>query len=134
MICWKAAASVEVKLPWYVVKSSCPIFSSTLILRSVDSTQAFAAGGSFSAPVLAGAALSSLEVFFAGVLRLWVRALLAIRKMIETEIRSKKRARRPSIGSNPPAAAPSPHLYIAHALYALNATAASAFQNIIVWL
>src|SRR5258706_12275570 len=29
---------MEVKLPWYVVNSSCPTFSSTLISLNVDST------------------------------------------------------------------------------------------------
>jgi hypothetical protein len=51
-----------------------------------------------------------------------------------TEIKSRKRTRRPSIDSNPPEVARGLHLYIAHAHHALNAAGASAFQNIIVWL
>jgi hypothetical protein len=69
-----------------------------LILRSVVSTQAFAAGYNFFNPLFAGAALSLAAVFFAELLRLWLRALWAIRRTIETEICSKNRTRRPSIG------------------------------------
>src|SRR6266478_1501569 len=113
---------------------SCPIFSSTVNFRSVVSTHAFAAGDNFLIPLFAGTTSSLAMGFLVKVLRLWLRALWAIRRTIETGIRSKKRTRRPSIGQNPPAAAGSLHLYIAHAHLALNAAWASAFQNIIVWL
>jgi len=56
---------------WSVANKSCPIFLSTLILRSVFSTQAFAAGANFFAPALCEIAPSVAKVFFAEVLRLW---------------------------------------------------------------
>jgi len=57
------------KAPWYVVKRSCPIFSSTLILRSVDSTQAFAAGDNVFAAFLEAAVLAFAANLFAEVPR-----------------------------------------------------------------
>jgi hypothetical protein len=64
----------------------------------VVSTHAATAGDNFVMPLFAGAAPSLATVFSAEVFRLWLRALWAIRKMVETGIRSKKRTRRPSIG------------------------------------
>jgi hypothetical protein len=49
-------------------------------------------------PLFAGAVVSLATVCFAEALRLWLRALLTIRKTMDPEIRSKKQTRRPGIG------------------------------------
>jgi len=63
----------------------------------VVSTHSFAAGDNFVGALFGGTAPFWAAGFSAEVLVL-LRALWAIRKTIEMEIRSKKRTRRPSIG------------------------------------
>src|SRR5882757_1361742 len=88
-ICAYAAASVEVKLPWYVAKRTWPIFSSTVILRSVASAHCEAAGEGRCD------GLPGSEGFFLAAPglavdeRLCVRAVWAIRKMIAAGISNR---------------------------------------------
>src|ERR1700747_1449438 len=128
-ICAYAAESVEVKLPWYVAKRIWPIFSSTLILRSVASTHCDAAGerrrpafvgaGDF---LLATPALAADE-------RFCVRAVWAIRKMNATET-TNRTPTRPFLNCGV-SRSRMRSLYITHAHHANNASTKGKFHNTI---
>src|SRR6266478_4114325 len=127
-ICAYAAASVEVKLPWYVANKTCPIFSSTLIFRSVASTHSKAAG--VRRRVLAAPDCFSAIAVFSADERLWLRAVSAIRTMIAAGITNRTPAR-PFLNCGSPGSRRMQSLYITHAHRVNNATAKAKFHNII---